>query len=170
MASFMSSPEGAPPTSVAVAILARSGTDLPSTIEAVRRQVYGPQRMIVVGGESAPRRIATEHDAGWIANIGGAVDASIDASHLWMVREGVEPRPDALGSLVHAATQLDASVAGSKVLDLDDPDRLLSVGFATDIFDSPYTGFDGEERDQGQSDIVPRCSGRRRKSVLSGSI
>ena len=150
----MSSPEGAPPTSVAVAILARSGTDLPSTIEAVRRQVYGPQRMIVVGGESDARRIAAEHDVGWIANIGGAVDASVDASHLWIVREGVEPRPDALGSLVHAATRLDASVAGSKVLDLDDPDRLLSVGFATDVFDSPYTGFDGDERDQGQYDVV----------------
>ena len=67
--------------------------------------------MIVVGGESDARRIATEHDAGWIANIGGAVDASVDASHLWILREGVEPRPDALGSLVHAATQLDASLA-----------------------------------------------------------
>jgi len=122
--------------------------------------------MIVVGGEGDARRIATEHDAGWIANIGGAVDASIDASHLWIVREGVEPRPDALGSLVHAATQLDASVAGSKVLDLDDPDRLLSVGFATDIFDSPYTGFDGEERDQGQYDVVRDVAAVGGQSVL----
>jgi GT2 family glycosyltransferase len=122
--------------------------------------------MIVVGGESDARRIATEHDAGWIANIGGAVEASIDASHLWILREGVEPRPDALGSLVHAATQLDASVAGSKVLDLDDPDRLLSVGFATDVFDSPYTGFDSDERDQGQYDVVRDVAAVAGQSVL----
>ena len=122
--------------------------------------------MIVVGGESDARRIATEHDAGWIANIGGAVDASIEASHLWIVREGVEPRPDALGSLVHAATQLDASVAGSKVLDLDDPDRLLSVGFATDVFDFPYTGFDSDERDQGQYDVVRDVAAVGGQSVL----
>ena len=122
--------------------------------------------MIVVGGEADARRIATEHDAGWIANIGGAVDASIDASHLWIVREGVEPRPDALGSLVHAATQLDASVAGSKVLDLDDPDRLLSVGFATDVFDFPYTGFDSDERDQGQYDVVRDVAVVAGQSVL----
>ncbi|MGB5564971.1 MAG: hypothetical protein WBN93_01425, partial [Acidimicrobiia bacterium] len=122
--------------------------------------------MIVVGGESDARRIAAEHDAGWIANIGGAVDASIEASHLWIVQEGVEPRPDALGSLVHAATQLDASVAGSKVLDLDDPDRLLSVGFATDVFDFPYTGFDSDERDQGQYDVVRDVAAVGGQSVL----
>ena len=122
--------------------------------------------MIVVGGESDARRIAAEYDAGWIANIGGTVDASIDASHLWILREGVEPRPDALGSLVHAATQLDASVAGSKVLDLDNPDRLLSVGFATDVFDSPYTGFDADERDQGQYDVIRDVAAVAGQSVL----
>ena len=162
----MSSPEGAPPTSVAAAILARSGTDLSTTIEAVRQQVYGPRRLIVVGGESDARRIAVEHDVGWIANIGGVVDASDDMSHVWIVREGVEPRPDALGALVDAATRLDASVAGSKVLDIDDPDQLLSVGFATDVFDSPYTGFDDEERDQGQYDVVRDVAAVSGQSVL----
>ena len=162
----MSSPEGAPPTSVAAAILARSGTDLSTTIEAVRQQVYGPRRLIVVGGESDARRIAVEHDVGWIANIGGVVDSSSDMSHVWIVREGVQPRPDALGALVDAAIRLDASVAGSKVLDIDDPDQLLSVGFATDVFDSTYTGFDGEERDQGQYDVVRDVAAVSGQSVL----
>ena len=166
MASFMSSPEGAPPTSVAAAILARSGTDLSTTIEAVQRQVYGPRRLIVVGGESDARRIAVEHDVGWIANIGGVVDSSDDVSHIWIVQEGVQPRPDALGSLVHQAMRLDASVAGSKVLDIDNQERLLSVGFATDVFDSPYTGFDGEELDQGQYDVVRDVAAVSGQSVL----
>jgi GT2 family glycosyltransferase len=122
--------------------------------------------MIVVGGESDARRIAVDHDVGWIANIGGAVDASGDASHLWIVHEGVEPRPDALGALTWEATRLDASVAGSKVLDIDEPKRLLSVGFATDIFDSPYTGFEADERDQGQYDVVRDVAAVGGQSVL----
>jgi GT2 family glycosyltransferase len=122
--------------------------------------------VIVVGGESDARRIAVEHDVGWIANIGGVVDASTDMSHLWIVGEGVVPRRDALGSLVDAAIRLDASVAGSKVLDIDDPDRLLSVGLATDVFDSPYTGFDDEERDQGQYDVVRDVAAVSGQSVL----
>lgn len=122
--------------------------------------------MIVVGGESDARRISVDHDVGWIANIGGAVDASGDASHLWILREGVEPRPDALRALTYEATRLDASVAGSKVLDLDEPERLLSVGFATDVFDSPYTGFEGDERDQGQYDVVRDVAAVGGQSVL----
>ena len=128
--------------------------------------MYGPRRLIVVGGESDARRIAVEHDVGWIANIGGVVDSSSEMSHLWIVREGVQPRPDALAALVDAAIRLDASVAGSKVLDIDDPNRLLSVGFATDVFDSPYTGFDGEERDQGQYDVVRDVAAVSGQSVL----
>lgn len=128
--------------------------------------MYGPQRLIVVGGESDARRIAVEHDAEWAANIASVVDISRDMSHVWLVREGVVPLPDALGALVHEAMRLDASVAGSKVRDLDDPDRLLSVGFATDVFDSPYTGFDAEEHDQGQYDVVRDVAAVGGQSVL----
>ncbi len=84
----------------------------------------------------------------------GAVGKADDATHLWIVTEGAEPRPDALGSLVAAADRLDASVAGSKVLDIANPDHLLSSGLATDVFETPYTGFDKDERDQGQYDVV----------------
>ncbi len=128
--------------------------------------MYGPQRLIVVGGESDARRIAQEHDAEWSANIASVVDVSRDVTHLWLIREGVVPLPDALGALVHEAMRLDASVAGSKVRDLDDPERLLSVGFATDVFDSPYTGFDGEEHDQGQYDVVRDVAAVGGQSVL----
>ncbi len=120
----------------------------------------------MVGGESDARRIALDHDVEWSANIGSVVDISGDVSHLWIVREGVVPLPDALGSLVFEALRLDASVAGSKVRDLDDPERLLSVGYATDVFDSPYTGFDGEEHDQGQYDVVRDVAAVGGQSVL----
>lgn len=128
--------------------------------------MYGPSRAFVVGGEADARRIAKERDLQWTANIGSVIDASDDVSHIWLVWEGVVPRPDALGALVDEATRLDAAVAGSKVLDVEDPDRLLSVGLATDVFDSRYTGFDGEERDQGQHDVVRDVAAVGGQSVL----
>jgi GT2 family glycosyltransferase len=154
MASFMSSPEGTRPVSVAAVIFARRGADLSATIESIQRQVYETQRIIVVGGDSDARQIASAHDAEWIAGLGAFIKSGTDATHLWFVLDGVSPRPDALGALVRAQTRLDASVAGSKILDELNPERLLSVGFATDVFETPYAGFDDDERDQGQYDVV----------------
>jgi hypothetical protein len=166
MASFMSSPEGARPVSVAVAIVARRSADLPATIESIQQQVYETQRVIVVGGDKDARHLATARGVEWIAGIGGLIAACGDVSHLWFVRGGVRPRPDALGALVDGQTRLGASVSGSKILDEDDPDRLLSSGFATDVFETPYTGLDEDERDQGQYDVVRDIAAVAGKSTL----
>jgi len=154
MSSLMIPPEGEPTAAVAAVILGRSGADLPDTIEAIRSQVYETRRIIVVGGDTNARRSSAGHDAEWTASVGSVIDASDGVSHLWIVSEGALPRPDALGALVRESVRLDASVAGSKILDRDDPERLLAVGFATDVFETPYTGFDEDERDQGQYDVV----------------
>jgi GT2 family glycosyltransferase len=154
MMSFMSSPEGAGPASVAVAILARRDADLPATIESIQQQVYETRRIIVVGGDTGARKIASAHDAEWIAGLPGVIESCSDVTHLWLVLDGVRPRPDALGALVDGQERLDASVTGSKILDGENPDRLLSAGFATDVFGTPYTGLDEDERDQGQYDVV----------------
>ncbi|MEA3511153.1 MAG: hypothetical protein U9R51_06935, partial [Actinomycetota bacterium] len=135
-------------------IVARGGADLPATIESIQRQVYETQRIIVVGGDTDARQIATAHNAEWIAGLGAFIESGTDATHLWFVSDGVRPRPDALGALVRGQVRLDASVAGSKILDGANPDRLLSAGFATDVFETPYTGLDEDELDQGQYDVV----------------
>ncbi len=116
--------------------------------------MYEVQRIIVVGGDRDTRHLATAHGVEWIAGVGGVVDACSNVTHVWFVLDGAHPRPDALEALVHGESRLDASVSGSKILDGDDPDRLLSVGFATDVFETPYTGFDEDEHDQGQYDVV----------------
>ena len=116
--------------------------------------MYETRRIIVVGGDKDVRHLSTAHGVEWISGIGGVIDACGDVTHLWFVIDGVHPRPDALQALVNGQTRLDASVAGSKILDVADPDRLLSAGFATDVFETPYTGFDEDEHDQGQYDVV----------------
>ncbi len=108
----------------------------------------------MVGGDSDARQIASAHDVEWISGLSAFIESGTDATHLWFVLDGVNPRPDALGALVRGQIRLDASVAGSKILDEEDPERLLSVGFATDVFETPYTGFDDDELDQGQYDVV----------------
>ncbi len=154
MVSFMSSPEGARPVSIAAVIIARRDADLPATIESVRRQVYETQRIIVVGGDKDARRVASDNGVEWITSVAGVIETCGDVTHMWFVLDGVRARPDALGALVRGQARLDASVAGSKILDEENPDRLLSVGYATDVFETPYTGFDEDELDQGQYDVV----------------
>ena len=46
------------------------------------------------------------------------------------------------------------AVAGSKLLRSDDPERLLAIGIATDVFVEPYLGIDEDEIDHGQYDVV----------------
>ncbi len=117
--------------------------------------MYESDEIVIIGGDTDARRLAGAEDVEWFPAIAAMFsrDGST-ASHLWFVRSGARPRTDALAALADTATSLDAAVAGSKILDLDDPGHLLSVGFATDVFDSPYTGLDDDELDQGQYDVV----------------
>ncbi len=129
--------------------------DLTGTLEAVRAQVYEPVEIVMVGGDTDTRRLATSEESEWFSSVASLfAEDRTEASHYWFLRAGARPRPDALRALVDTVATLDAGVAGSKILDIEDPDRLLSVGFATDVFGSPYTGLDPDERDQGQYDVV----------------
>lgn len=146
---------GTTPPSVVAAILVGGTSGLAETLDAVRSQVYGQEEIVMVGGDTDARRIAGAEEIEWFPSIAAMFSRDgMAASHLWFVRSGARPRTDALGALAETSASLDAAVAGSKILDLDDPDHLLSVGFATDVFDTPYTGLDVDERDQGQYDVV----------------
>ena len=63
-------------------------------------------------------------------------------------------RPDALEALVYESERVDAAIAGSKLIAIEDTTKLLSVGVATDVFDTPYRGLDDGEIDAGQYDVV----------------
>lgn len=148
----------ASPAPVAVAILARGSTVSPDTIEAIRAQVYEPASIHVVGLAAGVDGLpAIDHFNDLVA----AVPA--DVAYLWVVASGAHPRPDALSALVREAERTGAGVAGSKLLDAHEPDRLVSVGVATDVFGVPYTGLDPDDVDQGQYDVVRDvavCDGR----------
>ncbi len=140
---------------VAVAIVVHDVDALPAALDAVDRQVYGPAARYVLGGGSEGRRIAVERDVPWVPSTRELLAAvGDDILYVWLVDDRARPRPDALRSLVVESFRVDASVAGSKILDIEHPDRLDSVGMATDAFQVPYSGLDPGELDQHQYEVV----------------
>jgi GT2 family glycosyltransferase len=157
----MSSPAAVqPPLSVVAAVMVGDTAELPGILEAVGRQVYGPHHVVAVGGADAARAAVAGASVGdtpvaWSPSL-EALIKSLDAtvSHIWIVHGAARPKPDALEALVEESQRADAGVAGSKILRLHEPNRLVSVGVATDVFEVPYFGLDPEEMDQGQYDVV----------------
>ncbi len=134
-------------THVACAVLQVEGGDVASTVEAVRRSVYGVARVAVIG--SGP--LDDIDTFGSIDDMLKALDSRIDA--VWIVHSDATPRPDALGALVAEMDRNHASLVGSKIIDASGV-HLESVGSATDVFGEPYTGLDPEEVDLEQYDVV----------------
>ena len=164
-----------PPTSadtvtapvVAAVVTADDAELLQGCLEAIGRQVYGPPKVFVIGGDEAVRRCAAEADASWRPNIRGIYDTmGPDVAYIWALRQRSRPEPGALKALIEDGIRVDASVAGSKVVDAEKPERLISVGYATDVFDAPYTGLLADELDQQQYDVIRDVAGVSGTSML----
>ena len=143
----------APP--VAAVVSASDPDLLRRCLEAVGQQVYGASRVFVVGGGDDIRHVAGEFEATWRPNLRAAV-VSIDReiTFVWALRERAVPSPQALRVLVQDAVRVDASVAGSKIVDVERPELLVAVGYGTDAFDAPYSGLQPDEVDQAQYDVI----------------
>ncbi|MFW2339816.1 MAG: hypothetical protein ACN4GK_07185 [Acidimicrobiia bacterium] len=160
---------------VVAAVSADSGDHLGAVLDAVSAQVYEPSRVIVVGDAPAARSAAEGRGIDWYPNLRSLLDdLDREVSHVWLLHDDARPRPDALGALVTESIRVDASMAGSKLLDMDHPETLESVGGATDVFGIPYTGLDEGEVDQEQYDVVrdvaftPGASVLVRRDLLRG--
>lgn len=145
-------PPTAPDQRVRVAVLVVDDGGLDETLAAIDRQVYGIEGVTLVDTEGV---VADDRGRSKVADFGdfvGDLDPSIDL--VWIVHGDARPRPDALGALVAEIERSDASLVGSKIMDAALPDRLESVGSATDVFGEPYTGLDPDEVDLEQYDVV----------------
>ena len=144
-----------PTPAVIAAVLFVDERSLPVSVEAVKTQVYGVDRVVVLGGGSVAAALAAARGADHMASYADFVRfLGADADYVWLLHGDARPRPDALGALVTETERNEASLVGSKVLDGGAPDRLESVGAATDVFGEPYTGLDPEEVDLEQYDVV----------------
>jgi hypothetical protein len=155
------------PLSIVAAVVVRDAGAIGATVRAIGWQYYEPERVVIIGGDSAARDEATALGALWYQNVPSLLDdIEPTVSHLWLVTSGSMPRQDALDALVTEAERVDAGVAGSKLLLQSDPDRLASIGIATDLFDVPYVGLDPDEIDAGQYDVVRDVAALELDSLL----
>ncbi len=135
-------------------------------LDALGRQLYETAATFLVGRAPEIEGIADRRGVKWARTIDDLRDQiPSDTTYVWFVNEHVRARPDALGALVSESVRVDASVAGSKALRIDDPEILVSVGIATDVFAVPYLGIDRDERDQSQFDVI-----RDVAAVSAGSL
>ena len=140
---------------VLAVVLARKGDDIGAVLESIERQVYGiedvlvmAERPTVISPDAALQPTQVGSMAEVVAHAGDRVE------YLWLLDSRATARRDALAALVSTAVQVDASVVGSKVLDAANPQQLLSVGGATDVFGFPFTGLETGELDQEQFDVI----------------
>ena len=147
------SPPAAKPRVLAL-VLARRGDDITEVLASIEPQVYEVEDVVVIT-DRRPKldpELARPKTARRLSEALDAVDGPVD--YLWMLDSRTTARADALAALVDAAESLEASVVGSKVLDADHPDRLVSVGGPTDVFGFPSTGLESGEIDQEQFDVI----------------
>ena len=151
----MTSPSEPPPDPrVLAVVIPRKGDEISGVLKTIAAQVYEIEDVVVVAdaaqtldaGDASPKRVRSMAEA--LAGAGDRVE------YLWLVDSRTTARPDALESLVATAVQVDASVVGSKILDVANPEQLLSVGGTTDVFGFPYTGLERGELDQEQFDVI----------------
>ena len=100
---------------VAALVVVHTGPSLPEALEAVGRQVYEPESVVVIGGGSRAQDFAIGHT--WMETLADALDG-LDSSitHVWMLHDDSIPRPDALEALVRESDRSNAEVVGSKIL------------------------------------------------------
>lgn len=155
ISTFSRAPSEPPTTAQVVAAIIVVGDLTPAALSAVRRQGYGTAGTVLIGGGTAGEALAAAEEIPHLPSIGrlvASLDPSVDL--VWIVHGDAVPRPDALSALVSELERNDASVAGSKILDADAPDRLESVGGATDMFGEIHLGLDPGEVDLEQYDVV----------------
>ncbi|MFQ5555873.1 MAG: hypothetical protein ACE5GC_10960, partial [Acidimicrobiia bacterium] len=101
-------PEGPSPVVVA-AVLGTEPAAVARTLTAVRRQVYGPDRVVVAGRGDGVRALADQAAIDVVASARDVVAGlSRPETHVWFLRAGAEPRPGALRALVTEAARVGA--------------------------------------------------------------
>ncbi|HAY44179.1 MAG TPA: hypothetical protein DCY59_11850 [Micrococcaceae bacterium] len=161
-----------PPIHVTAIVAAHDGADfLPRTLAALRNQSRPIERYFGVDASSqdASHQVLKANlpsnatllsaPAGSLGlSVQEAVDALPEArtdrdEWIWIIHDDSMPAPDALEHLTRTVEASESvSIAGCKILDIDNPRRLAEVGLSVDRKAQRLTMIDMDEVDQGQYD------------------
>ncbi len=155
------------PRVLAVLVAHDGATWLPAALDALEAQTHPNLDIVAVDNASTDgsreiliERLGTDRvlvadiDLGFGAAVAMALDARApDAPYVWLLHDDAAFLPDALSHLVaKLQSEPRVSVAGPKLRDWMDGDRLQSVGLTIDMTGRVETGIDPGELDQGQRD------------------
>ena len=156
----------APPV-VAVIVAHNPGDWFASTLGSFAAQTYEHLSVLVVDANSddpVEGRVAAvlpdavcrrlDHSPGFGPACNEALEGVEGAAFLLFCHDDVVLAPDAVAQLVAEAYRSNAGVVGPKVVQWDDPRRLLAMGMGADRFGHPAPLVERGEMDQGQHDAI----------------
>ncbi|GAA2040637.1 hypothetical protein GCM10009819_27750 [Agromyces tropicus] len=170
------------PRVTAVVVVQHGGDRLRTTLEALREQTRRPDDLAVVlmGVDDATRRTVEAQRPAHVVSLGEALpfgeavelvartlpDPAEDRDALWLLTEDAAPDPDALEALVAALENArSAVVAAPKLVDWDDPRRMVRFGRTVTRWGRSVAVVDGE-LDQGQHDELSDVLGADSAGLL----
>jgi len=156
----------APPV-VAVVVTHDPGPWFEESLEAWAGQDYPALSVLVLDAASAEDptpRVASVLPEAYVRRLdanrgfGATADEALamvqGASHLVFCHDDVAPDPDAIRLMVEEAYRSNAGIVAPKLVDWDDPGRLLHVGMAVDKAGAVVDRVEPGELDHGQHDAV----------------
>ncbi|WP_440101523.1 glycosyltransferase family 2 protein [Glutamicibacter mishrai] len=161
-----------PPIHVTAIVASHDGADfLPRTLAALRNQSRPIERFVGVDASSSDAsfevlRANLPSNAALLLAEEGSLGLSLEVAvsqlpearadrdeWLWIIHDDSMPAPDALENLTRAVEASESvSIAGCKLLDIDNPRHLAEVGLSVDRKAQRLTMIDSDEVDQGQYD------------------
>lgn len=170
------------PRVTAVLVVRHGGDHLERTLDAIRSQHRAPDALVVVLAQAdaqareqvaaaAPDRLVELQEP---LSFGEAVRAgervleapNSDADALWLLAEDSAPEPDALTVLMATLeTAKSVAVAGPKLVEWDEPDRIVGLGRTMTRLGRSVP-IVGDELDQGQHDGLSDVLGVDPAAVL----
>jgi GT2 family glycosyltransferase len=156
----------APPV-VAVVVTHDAGPWLEECLGALAAQDYPSLSVLVVDAASAEDptpRVASVLPTAYVRRIDGnpgfgpaaneVLQVVEGASHFLFCHDDVAPAPDTVRVLLEEAFRSNAGIVAPKLVDWDQPERLLQVGMGADKSGAPVAAVEQGELDQEQHDAV----------------
>jgi GT2 family glycosyltransferase len=158
-------PEDHAPPVVAVVVASDSGPWFERSLAALAAQDYPNLTTLVVDAASSEplaSRVAAvtpgfyvsrlEHNDGFGPSANATRDVVLGATYYLFCHDDVVLDPDALRAMVDEALRSNAGIVGPKLVDADEPDRILQFGLSMDRFGAPVRRVKRRELDQAQHD------------------
>jgi GT2 family glycosyltransferase len=158
-------PEELAPPVVAVVVASDSGPWLEQTLTSLAAQDYDNLTTIVVDAASErplARRVARitptfyfarlEENRGYGPSANAVLGLAEGAAYYLFCHDDVVLEVEAVRRLVEEAFRSNAGIVGPKLVDPDEPDRILQLGLDMDRFGAPVRRVERREFDQAQHD------------------